>query len=592
MIDTTDATEHDPWNPGLSSSIPLDVLPLSTMFRQENVETGFAEAHELSDFSGLPALEIVVFRPERLLVHEVLIRVTTGLSVPDGPDYEELGLNLRAMVAKIYDNYIAPELASLKDLHEGIRDQANTLVSTELRALRSAPLVRKPVPKPKQSMWQRLFGKTSAAESGSALVATFDEKLASLRAETDQPNTSLKTVCRRALLKTVESIINHRGSLVGDDDVIVGLAVGMVLNKHSGMRLGQAIEPLVERAADAEGYSMLPVQENPVIMNVKGASAAGKSTIRPKQRELAGRLGVPWEDFALISPDYWRKYLLEYESLGDVYKYGAMLTGHELALIDKKLDRHMAEKAKAGTMPHLLIDRFRFDSFNVGGDRTSQLLTRFGDVVYMFFMITPPEATIERAYKRGLTTGRYKAVDDLLDHNIEAYTGMPALFLSWAMSEKRVHYEFLDNSVPLGSPPRTVAFGWNKSMVVFDVPKLLDIDRYRKIDVHATKPEEIYLAEQMSADENTGFLCQCAKLIETMRFADPQSRHVYGVLERGQWTFQDVDYLATNKVQPDTLAGLAALGWGSPEPSETSTPAPEDVVPEDAGTIGQWGVPD
>lgn len=591
MIGTADVTEHDPWNPGLSSSIPLDVLPLSTMFRQENVETGFAEAHELSDFSGLPALEIVVFRPERLLVHEVLIRVTTGLSVPDGPDYEELGLNLRAMVAKIYDHYIVPELASLKDLHEGIRDQATTFVSAELQALRSAPSVRKPVRKPKQSIWQRLFGKASGAEGGTALVATFDEKLASLRAETDQSNTSLKPVCRRALLKTVESIVNHRGSLVGDDDVIVGLAVGMVLNKHSGMRLGQAIEPLVERAADAEGYCMLPVQENPVIMNVKGASAAGKSTIRPKQRELAGRLGVPWEDFALISPDYWRKYLLEYESLGDVYKYGAMLTGHELALIDKKLDRHMAEKAKAGTMPHLLIDRFRFDSFNVGGDRTSQLLTRFGDMVYMFFMITPPEATIERAYKRGLTTGRYKAVDDLLDHNIEAYTGMPALFLSWALSEKQVHYEFLDNSVPLGSPPRTVAFGWNKSMVVFDVPKLLDIDRYRKIDVHATKPEEIYLAEQMSADENTEFLNQCAKLIETMRFADPVSGHVFGVLESGQWTFQDANYPARDDVHPDTLAGLAALGWGSPEPSETSTQQPDNVVPEKAGTLGHWGRP-
>lgn len=589
MIGTADATEHDPWNPGLSSSIPLDVLPLSTMFRQENVETGFAEAYELSDFSGLPALEIVVFRPERLLVHEVLIRVTTGLSVPDGPDYEELGLNLRAMVAKIYDHYIVPELASLKDLHEGIRDQATTLVSAELRALRSAPSVRKPARKPKRSLWQRLFGKGTGAEDGTVVVATFDEKLASLRAEIDQSNTSLKPVCRRALLKTVESIINHRGSLVGDDDVIVGLAVGMVLNKHSGMRLGQAIEPLVERAADAEGYCMLPVQENPVIMNVKGASAAGKSTIRPKQRELAGRLGVPWEDFALISPDYWRKYLLEYESLGDVYKYGAMLTGHELALIDKKLDRHMAEKARAGTMPHLLIDRFRFDSFNVGGDRTSQLLTRFGDMVYMFFMITPPEATIERAYKRGLTTGRYKAVDDLLDHNIEAYTGMPALFLSWALSEKRVHYEFLDNSVPLGSPPRTVAFGWNKSMVVFDVPKLLDIDRYRKIDVHATKPEEIYLAGQMSADENTEFLCQCAKLMETMRFADPQSGHVYGVLESGQWSFQDGDYLARDDVHPDTLAGLAALGWGSPEPSETSTHEPDNVVPEEAGTLGHWG---
>jgi hypothetical protein len=46
----------------------------------------------------------------------------------------------------------------------------------------------------------------------------------------------------------------------------------------------------------------------------------------------------------------------------------------------------------------------------------------------LFFAITPPPATVERAWQRGLTTARYKAVDDLLYHNIEAFTGIPELF--------------------------------------------------------------------------------------------------------------------------------------------------------------------
>ena len=90
------STEIGPWNPGLDSSIPREVLPLSTMFRPENVETDFDIAHELSDFSGLSSFDIVVFRPERLVIHSLLIRVTITLSVPDGPDYEEFGINLRA----------------------------------------------------------------------------------------------------------------------------------------------------------------------------------------------------------------------------------------------------------------------------------------------------------------------------------------------------------------------------------------------------------------------------------------------------------------------------------------------------------------
>ena len=107
----------------------------------------------------------------------------------------------------------------------------------------------------------------------------------------------------------------------------------------------------------------MPPQHKPVMMNVKGASASGKSTMRPLQRNLAEKLGLPWQEFALISPDIWRKFLLDYGSLGAAYKYAGTLTGHEVEIIDKKLDRHMAMKDGRGEMSHLLIDRFRFDSF-------------------------------------------------------------------------------------------------------------------------------------------------------------------------------------------------------------------------------------
>ena len=50
-------------------------------------------------------------------------------------------------------------------------------------------------------------------------------------------------------------------------------------------------------------------------------------------------------------------------------------------------------------MSHLLIDRFRFDTFAPASDVAgSNLLTRFGSLVYLFFLITPPDATVERAW--------------------------------------------------------------------------------------------------------------------------------------------------------------------------------------------------
>ena len=138
-------------------------------------------------------------------------------------------------------------------------------------------------------------------------------------------------------------------------------------------------------------------------MNTKGASASGKSTLRPLQKTLAGQIGVRWDEFALISPDIWRKQLLDYAGLGAVYKYGGAFTGDEVRIIDQKLDRYMARKAASGNISHLLIDRFRFDSFAPDSDEAgSNLLTRFGHVVYLFFMITPPETLVERAWNRGL----------------------------------------------------------------------------------------------------------------------------------------------------------------------------------------------
>ena len=80
-------------------------------------------------------------------------------------------------------------------------------------------------------------------------------------------------------------------------------------------------------------------------------------------------------------------------------------------------------------MPHLLIDRFRFDSFVPNPEEgSSRLLTRFGNLVYMFFMITPPAMTVERAWTRGVKVGRYQAVEDILAQNVEAYSGKPELF--------------------------------------------------------------------------------------------------------------------------------------------------------------------
>jgi len=121
--DRAAAAAYGPWHPGLESGLPRELLPLATVFRHENVSTSVAEALELSDYCGLPPQELVAFRPERLIIHELLVRVTAGLAVPDGNDYEDLGRNFREIASTILAKDIAPHLDDLKHVFEEVRSE-------------------------------------------------------------------------------------------------------------------------------------------------------------------------------------------------------------------------------------------------------------------------------------------------------------------------------------------------------------------------------------------------------------------------------------------------------------------------------------
>ncbi len=554
--------EYAAWNPGLESQLPRAYLPFSTIFNSDNVSTSIAKAYELADYCGLPVQDLVAFRPERLIVHELLIGVTINLSVPDGTKYATLGENFRKMASTILARHIAPHRDELIAAHKRVENAASQKIERELSQAFSSH--SNPAEKSDEGKRRGLFGFGKSKERPAAPTESPDVRDRRVATEwqkkAESSNDRLDEACFRALGTVATAIIARRGRLYADHKVLSELALILACNDYGSEVIGAAIQSLLQEAAAGEGYQLLPPQTHPVVMNVKGASASGKSTMRPLQRALAEKLHLPWNEFALISPDIWRKYLLDYDALGAAYKYAGTMTGHEVEIIDKKLDLRMAAKAADGRMSHLLIDRFRFDSFAPEGKESRRLLTRFGELIYMFFMITPPEMTVERAWKRGLKFGRYKAVDDLLAHNVEAYEGMPELFFTWALNTgRRVHYEFLDNSVAEGQRPRTVAYGWNQEMTILDVKAMLDIDRFRKININAHTPEEVYVGDNLAPDCNVEFLKRCARMIPIINFADNDTGHVYARLERGQWTWRDAEGFARALEGPDTRAGLEAV---------------------------------
>lgn len=592
MASTPPHTEFGPWNPGIKSELPAAYLPLSTMFRDENVFTSLNEAQEMSDFCGLPPFALVAFRPERLVVHELLIRVTANLSVPEGQTPDDLGVNFRQITATILNGYIIPHLTEITARFEKVRSDARDWISSDLARQLSPERPRQS--DPQRGGWLSRLWRGGAVERQRRPDPAERERSALTEWERRAVDSSdaLERACCEALGEVVSAIIRRRGQLLGDTGLVANLALTLVCNRYGSTVIGEALEPHICEAASQENYHLLPAQAQPVVMNVKGASASGKSTMRRSQRSLAERLGIPWDDFAVISPDIWRKFLLDYDALGEAYKYAGTMSGHELEIIDRKLDSYMAAKAARGEMSHLLIDRFRFDSFapETEDREPSKLLTRFGHLIYMFFMITPPEATVERAWKRGLRVGRYKAVDDLLDHNIEAYTGMPQLFFTWALrTKKRVHYEFLDNSVAEGEQPRTVAFGWNGEMNILDLKALIDVERFRKVNVDARAPDEVRDPERMSPERNTDFLRQCARRIPALNLADADSGVIYARIEQGNCVWCDETRLCEAAADPDTRAAIAALGIEPAAGVGQSMGPPPILTPEHSDTLGTWG---
>jgi hypothetical protein len=557
------ADEFGPWNPGIQSQLPKALLPLATIFRSDNVFTSIAAAMELRGLTGFALSELVVFRPQRLALHELLVRVTADFAVPDGTQIGDLGVNFREIARLLLARYLAPQMDAIVGTYDRVRQDAKRTIDAALLNL------------------GRGWGPPHIAEFERLAVAT------------DDPG---EVAAYKALARTLSALFATEGQAWGTSELIATIAVNLACNDFGSDRIGRMIAPLLQNAAREQGYQLLPKQDHPVVINTKGPSASGKSTLRPLLKKLAGEIGVQWSDFALISPDIWRKQLLDYASLGAAYKYAGAFTSDELQIVDQKLDRYMANKHRRGEMSHLLIDRFRFDSFAPDSDQAgSNLLTRFGQSVYLFFVITPPEMLVERAWKRGLEFGRYKAVDDTLAHAVEAYSGIPDVFFTWVRrSDKRIQFEFLDNTVLLGQRPRTVAFGDNDTFNVLDVKATLDIKRYARIDVDAAAAEFLYSDRGLLApDRNADFLKRCVASFRWVNFADQASGRVYLRVECGTPLEKDRAAFELAALLPDTLAGIRAV---IPDALDGKVPDAQQVhylrVQDGARplpTLGQWG---
>ena len=555
--------EYSAWNPGLDSDIPSAFRSLETIHDPRNVSSTIAEIDELSELTGMTPAELVAFRPERLALHETIVRISSEILVQEGEDETALGRNFRRIAQEIWQDYIAPELGAIEEVYEKLRGDARRCVERELAQQLYAPR-REPPPAGGIRAWFRRAGHKPRKNEIESIEQRESRALAHFKQQGLAASEAFDNALYRSLYRVLGALVAQRGFIGPERETVARLVCDHLCNAHGSELIGERVDGPIQRAIVERGYCGIRASQAPVLISLKGPSAAGKSSLRPMLKRTMRERGMDSDGYLTISPDIWRRLLLDYDTLGEAYKYAGRLTSHEMLIIDGKLDHYIHDKAdRLHAMPHLLVDRFRFDSFST--ERIARILhgtyVRHVQTLLMYFVVTPPAATVERGWQRGLETGRYKAVEDFLDHSLEAYGGMPRVLFKWLGYQSPLfHYRFLDNSVPKGTFPRTAAYGDQQSMTILDCRVLVDIERYQKIDIHARSAAEIYPPGAcLDAADNLGFLRQCLQRIPLVRFADAQSERPYLECAAARMSILDQALLNDALARPEERRILTGL---------------------------------
>lgn len=174
--------ECSAWNPGLELDLPPAFCKLETIYRPENVTTRFEDINEIATQTGLSPMELVAFRPERLALHELIVRVTADILVLEGDDEMELGVNFRRICKRILAGYIVPRMAEIKRMHGDLHRTVYGRVEQELTATLFISSIPETVDKGFFPFLRRKKKQTAAQQGETILererraIASFHEK--------------------------------------------------------------------------------------------------------------------------------------------------------------------------------------------------------------------------------------------------------------------------------------------------------------------------------------------------------------------------------------------------------------------------------
>ena len=201
--------DYGPWNPGVDSQVPRRLRRLITIFRAENAFADHAKAQELADLTGLPVTELVALRPQRLALHELLVRITADFSVPDGSRIEDLGINFRTIVRALLAHCIEPKMDAIASTYDAARRRLAIAIEAELDTFlsRSAAVTGKA--SPPEPWWRNPFVRRRVATADADANGGGEQRLiAQWERKARAPGDELQQAACGALARVVGALFD------------------------------------------------------------------------------------------------------------------------------------------------------------------------------------------------------------------------------------------------------------------------------------------------------------------------------------------------------------------------------------------------
>lgn len=431
----------------------------------DNKQVVFRDVHELAELciaTGDIPRNLVAFRPERLALHEIIKAVITRLQYIPETAEERLSLE--------YDHIF---LRIAKGLIVEFKSEIN-LASFEL------------------------YEQHKVIEALVTRLVLEEEFKADKLLQDDHVQSCIEAIqSEKKKVNDVELGKHVPGYTI--QKAIIALATDAVFTKLAQAKMEALINQLISALIEGGKLTALdiPPASQRLLLLVAGGQASGKGSSVAQLKYSAQQAGIEWSNISKGGGDIFRSLLLDHGAVPPNL-YQQMCQDEASLVSHNKVFTALDKMAEQGKAPHVFIEQIY-----VGKEKIEMALKE-GGTAYIVVVSTEVNDAVERAFLRGIDTGRFETVRGILT----AHKGM-AVQLPDRLSEcadKSVFIRIVDNNVSKGEQPIKVADidCINKTIQVYDKQKLERFISKTAINIYATHPDDVYnktLMAQVSIDK-------------------------------------------------------------------------------------------